>query len=71
MGKTREELAEAVRQEILQINVESAPELECVNREALAQGKKANIALRVNPDVDALTHVKITTGKKENKFGMR
>lgn len=70
VGKTREELSEAIRLEILQINAESEPELELINELALAQGKKANVALRVNPDVDALTHVKITTGKKENKFGV-
>ncbi|MBR3603523.1 MAG: diaminopimelate decarboxylase [Elusimicrobiaceae bacterium] len=70
VGKTRKELEEAVRLDILQINVESAVELESVNQVALAQGKKARIALRINPDVDALTHVKITTGKKENKFGV-
>ncbi len=70
VGKTRKELEEAVRLDILQINVESAVELESVNQVALSQGKKARIALRINPDVDALTHVKITTGKKENKFGV-
>jgi diaminopimelate decarboxylase len=70
VGKTREELAEAIKMNILQINAESEAELELINRLAVEQGKKANVALRVNPDVDALTHVKITTGKKENKFGV-
>ncbi len=70
VGKTEAELNEAVRLGILQINAESAAEVEMINRIAVAQGKKANLALRVNPDVDALTHVKITTGTKENKFGV-
>ena len=70
VGKTEAELSEAVRLGILQINAESAAEVEMINRIAVAQGKKANVALRVNPDVDALTHVKITTGTKENKFGV-
>ena len=70
VGKTEAELNEAVRLGILQINAESAAEVEMINRIAVAQGKKANVALRVNPDVDALTHVKITTGTKENKFGV-
>lgn len=70
VGKTEAELNEAVRLGILQINAESAAEVEMINRIAVAQGKQANVALRVNPDVDALTHVKITTGTKENKFGV-
>ena len=70
VGKTEAELSEAVRLGILQINAESAAEVEMINRIAVAQGKQANVALRVNPDVDALTHVKITTGTKENKFGV-
>ena len=70
VGKTAQELEEAIRLGILQINAESAAEVEMINRIAVAQGKKANVALRVNPDVDALTHVKITTGTKENKFGV-
>lgn len=70
VGKTRAELEEAIRLDILQINAESAAELETINQIALSHGKTANVALRVNPDVDALTHVKITTGKKENKFGV-
>lgn len=70
VGKTAEELTEAVRLGILQINAESAAEVEMINQIAMAQGKKANVAIRVNPDVDALTHVKITTGTKENKFGV-
>ncbi len=70
VGKTEAELREAISQGILQINAESAAEVETINRIAVSLGKKANLALRVNPDVDALTHVKITTGTKENKFGV-
>jgi diaminopimelate decarboxylase len=70
VGKTRAELAMALDLSILQINVESEPELLLLNEMALARGKKAVIGLRVNPDVDAHTHAKITTGRKENKFGI-
>ncbi|MDR1124229.1 MAG: diaminopimelate decarboxylase [Elusimicrobiota bacterium] len=70
VGKTRAELREAIKNQILQINAESAAEVETINRTALELGLKANVALRVNPDVDARTHVKITTGKKDNKFGV-
>ena len=70
VGKTAAELEAAIKNQILQINIESAAEVETINQIALRLGVKANVALRVNPDVDALTHVKITTGKKENKFGV-
>lgn len=70
VGKTRAELTSALDQNILQINVESEPELRLLNEIALERGKKAVIGLRVNPDVDANTHAKITTGRKENKFGI-
>ena len=70
VGKTRGELALALDTGILQINVESEPELLLLNDMALERGKKAVIGLRVNPDVDAQTHAKITTGRKENKFGI-
>lgn len=70
VGKTEAELTEAIKHQILQINAESIAELESINEVAISLGCKANVALRVNPDVDALTHVKITTGKKENKFGV-
>lgn len=70
VGKTAEELEQALRHNIRQINVESAEELQLLARVAQRTGLRANVALRVNPDVDALTHVKITTGKKENKFGV-
>lgn len=70
VGKTRAELAAAVAADVHQINVESLPELHALSRVAAAQGATARIAIRVNPDVDALTHAKIATGKKGNKFGI-
>jgi diaminopimelate decarboxylase len=70
VGKTREEMAFALSRAIHQINVESEPELEALNEVAIGMGVRAPIALRVNPDVDARTHAKISTGKKENKFGI-
>jgi diaminopimelate decarboxylase len=70
VGKTEHEMAFALEQGILQFNVESEPELDCLNRVALSLGEKAPVAFRVNPDVDARTHRKITTGKSENKFGV-
>ena len=70
VGKTPEELTAAVQAGIFQINVESAEELQMLNAIAEASGKCAAIGLRVNPDVDARTHAKISTGKKENKFGI-
>ncbi|HUB97673.1 MAG TPA: diaminopimelate decarboxylase [Stellaceae bacterium] len=70
IGKTETELAFALAHEVRQINVESLPELELLSRIASAQGRVAPIGIRVNPDVDAKTHAKITTGLKENKFGI-
>ena len=70
VGKTREEMAFALASGIYQFNVESDRELMALNEVAGDAGKKAPIALRVNPDVDAKTHAKISTGKKENKFGI-
>lgn len=70
VGKTAEELAAAVRLGLLQINVESEDELALIAKIAQQQKKTVNIAIRVNPDVDAKTHAKITTGKKDNKFGI-
>ncbi len=69
-GKTRRELEFAVAQGIMQINVESEPELLALSEIAARRGVRMPIALRVNPDVDAGTHAKITTGRKENKFGI-
>jgi len=70
VGKTREEMRFALETGIFQFNVESDRELLALNEVALSLKKKAAIALRVNPDVDAGTHAKISTGKKENKFGI-
>lgn len=70
VGKTRAEMAYALDEGILCFNVESEPELLALSEIAVARGKTANIALRVNPDVDAKTHAKISTGKSENKFGI-
>ncbi|MSO89155.1 MAG: diaminopimelate decarboxylase [Rhodospirillaceae bacterium] len=70
VGKTEAELALALDSGILQINVESEAELRALSRLAAARRQKAPIAIRVNPDVDAGTHAKITTGRKENKFGI-
>jgi diaminopimelate decarboxylase len=70
MGKTAEELALAVDQGILCVNVESEAELEMLSAVAASKGRTAHIAVRVNPDVDPKTHRKIATGKAENKFGI-
>ncbi len=70
VGKTPREMAAALDAGILQLNVESLPELDALNRVALERGKQAPVAVRINPDVDALTHEKISTGKAENKFGI-
>ena len=70
VGKTRAELAAALKTGIFQINAESEPELEVLSETAQALGKEAAVAIRINPDVDARTHAKITTGKRENKFGV-
>ncbi len=70
VGKTREEIAFALRTGIFCFNVESEPELLCISEVASQLGATADIALRVNPDIDAKTHAKISTGKSENKFGV-
>jgi diaminopimelate decarboxylase len=70
VGKSEHELALAVEQDILCINVESEPELALLSSVAAARGRTARISIRVNPDVDARTHAKIATGKSENKFGI-
>ncbi len=70
VGKTREEMEYALNQGIFQFNVESEPELLLLNEVAISLGKKAKIAVRVNPDVDPKTHAKISTGHKESKFGI-
>ena len=70
VGKTEREIAFALDSNILCFNVESEPELERISALASAKGRTAAIAIRVNPDIDAKTHAKITTGKAENKFGV-
>ena len=70
VGKTAEELTQAIDEGILCVNVESEPELALLSAIATAKGRVANISIRVNPDVDAHTHAKIATGRAENKFGI-
>jgi diaminopimelate decarboxylase len=70
VGKKATELMAALQAGVGQINVESVAELETLNAVAGQLGVKAAITIRVNPDVDAKTHAKITTGKKGNKFGI-
>ncbi len=70
IGKTADELALAVDEGILCINVESEPELDLLSSIAAGKGRTAPISVRVNPDIDAKTHHKIATGKAENKFGI-
>jgi diaminopimelate decarboxylase len=70
VGKTERELRLAIAEDIAQINVESPAELDMIAAVAGALGRTARVALRINPDVDAGTHAKITTGKAENKFGI-
>ena len=70
VGKTAEELRFALATGIYQINVESESELDMLSDLAVALGRVQAVAIRVNPDVDANTHEKITTGRKENKFGI-
>lgn len=70
VGKKASELVAALQAGVGQINVESAAELETLNAVAGQLGVKADITIRVNPDIDAGTHEKITTGRKENKFGI-
>jgi diaminopimelate decarboxylase len=70
VGKTREEIAYALHNEVQSFNVESEEELLTIQEIAKSLGKIAPIALRVNPDVDAATHKYISTGKSQNKFGI-
>jgi diaminopimelate decarboxylase len=70
VGKTAREIAFALETGVLCFNVESEPELARISEIASAKGVTAAVAIRVNPDVDARTHAKITTGKAENKFGI-
>lgn len=70
VGKTEAEIRQALEDDILMFNVESEPELDAIARVAASMQRVAPIALRLNPDIDAKTHAKTTTGKKGNKFGM-
>jgi diaminopimelate decarboxylase len=70
VGKSEEEIELALREGVFAFHVESEPELARINHVAGRMGVKARIAIRINPDVDAKTHAKITTGKSDNKFGI-
>lgn len=70
VGKTDEEIIHAIKANILFFNVESLPELEQINLIAKKLNKKPQVAIRINPDIDAATHSKITTGTLKNKFGI-
>ncbi len=70
VGKTADEMRVALEHGIFQFNLESEPEAEMLSEVALSMGKRAPVAYRINPDVDAGTHAKISTGKSENKFGI-
>jgi diaminopimelate decarboxylase len=70
IGKTAAELALALDENVLCVNVESEPELELLSAIAVGKGRSIDISVRVNPDVDAKTHAKIATGRAEDKFGI-
>ncbi len=70
VGKDAGEIAEALKADILMFNVESSAEIRAINDVAASIGKKARIALRINPDVDPKTHPYISTGMKKSKFGI-
>lgn len=70
VGKTRQEMRVAIEGNVRHFNVESEPELAALDEVARSMGTIAPVALRINPDVDAGTHEKISTGKSENKFGV-
>ncbi len=70
VGKTVQEIDFALASDILCFNIESEPELEVISARATALGKEAAVSFRINPDVDAKTHAKISTGKAEDKFGI-
>ncbi|MBL7071915.1 MAG: diaminopimelate decarboxylase [Candidatus Omnitrophica bacterium] len=70
VGKKREEIEEAIKRKILLFNVESVPELVHINSIASRMNRKVDVAIRVNPNIRPKTHRYITTGKKENKFGL-
>jgi len=70
VGKSAEEIKDALKADILMFNVESSAEIHAINDVAASVGKKARIALRINPDVDPKTHPYISTGMKKSKFGI-
>jgi diaminopimelate decarboxylase len=70
VGKNAEEIRDALRADILMFNVESSAELQVLNDVAASVGKKARVALRINPDIDPKTHPYISTGLKKSKFGI-
>ena len=70
IGKTREELIQALNCKIMQINIESFPEMTLLNQLASNNSQTVKIAIRVNPNVDAKTNDKISTGRKQDKFGI-
>jgi diaminopimelate decarboxylase len=70
VGKTEAEIQLGLEAGVYGFHVESEPELDRINRIAGRLGRKAPVAIRINPDVDARTHAKITTGRSENKFGI-
>jgi len=70
VGKSDKEINEALDLDIFCFNVESVQELQVINELAEARNKKAKVAIRINPNVDAYTHANITTGLDENKFGI-
>jgi diaminopimelate decarboxylase len=70
VGKSVGEIELAIDSDILQINVESEPELALIDKIASQRGKTAAVALRINPDIDAETHTKVATGRREDKFGI-
>src|SRR5262249_3825167 len=70
VGKSSEEIRDALKANILMFNVESSAELQAINDVAASLGKKARVALRINPDIDPKTHPYISTGLKKSKFGI-
>jgi diaminopimelate decarboxylase len=70
VGKNAEEIRDALKADILMFNVESSAEIHAINDVAASVGKKARVALRINPDIDPKTHPYISTGLKKSKFGI-
>ena len=70
VGKRADEIEQALEAGVARFNVESRAELDLIQQIAAARGEVARASVRINPDVDALTHAKISTGKSENKFGV-